>query len=90
MDKVAAETAQRYRTEYIDSDRHREVIQLALSELLVLLEVPGMAKPLSKIRSVVTWPVRTLVGAAREPSPVANDDRNDCLLYTSPSPRDRG
>jgi len=77
VDKVAAETAQRYRTEYIDSDRHREVIQLALSELLVLLEVPGMAKPLSKIRSVVTWPVRTLVGAAREPSPVANDDRNE-------------
>jgi len=77
VEKAAAETAQRYRTEYIDSDRHREVIQLALSELLVLLEVPGMAKPLSKIRSVVTWPVRTLVGAAKEPSPVANDDRNE-------------
>jgi len=77
VENVAQETAQRYRTEYIDSDRHREVIQLALSELLVLLEVPGMAKPLSKIRSVVTWPVRTLVNTAREPSPVSNDDRNE-------------
>jgi len=77
VEKVAAETLQRYRSEYIDSDRHREVIQLALSELLVLLEVPGMAKPLSKIRSVVTWPVRTLIGAAKEPSPVSNDDRNE-------------
>jgi len=77
VDTVAKETAQRYRTEYIDSDRHREVIQLALSELLVLLEVPGMAKPLSKIRSVVTWPVRTLVSAAKEPAPVTDDDRNE-------------
>lgn len=77
VDSVTAETAQRYRTEYIDSDRHREVIQLALSELLVLLEVPGMAKPLSKIRSVVTWPVRTLIKTAKEPSPLAKDDRNE-------------
>ena len=77
VEKTALDTTRRYRTEYIDSDRHREVIQLALSELLVLLEVPGMAGPLSKIRSVVTWPVRTLVGAATEPSPVKDDDRNE-------------
>jgi len=77
VNTVTAETVRRYRTEYIDSDRHREVIQLALSELLVLLEVPGMAKPLSKIRSVVTWPVRTLIKTAKEPSPIAKDDRNE-------------
>lgn len=77
VEKTAVEAAQRYKSEYIDSDRHREVIQLALSELLVLLEVPGMAKPLSKIRSVVTWPVRTLINSTKEASPVAGDDRNE-------------
>ena len=77
VEKTAAETTQRYKKEYIDSDRHREVIQLALSELLVLLEVPGMAKPLSKIRSVVTWPVRTLIASSKEPASVTKDDRNE-------------
>jgi len=77
VEKAAAETSRRYHTEYLDSDRHQEVIQLALSELLVLLEVPGLAKPLSKIRNVVTWPVRTLMGSARQPLSVAKDDRNE-------------
>lgn len=77
VEKVTTDTLARYRSEYIDSDRHQEVMQLALSELLVLLEVPGMAKPLSKIRSVVTWPLRTLISSAKEPSPVAKDDRNE-------------
>ena len=77
VDRVCEDTLQRYRTEYIDSDRHREVIQMALSELLVLLEVPGMAKPLGKIRNLVTWPVRTILSTAKDPSPVANDDRNE-------------
>ncbi len=77
VELVVDSSLQRYKTEYLESDRHREVIQLALSELLVLLEVPGMAKPLSKIRSVVTWPVRTLISRASEPSPVAKDGRNE-------------
>ncbi len=77
VNKTVAATVARYKREYIDSERHREVIQLALSELLVLLEVPGLAGPLSKVRSVVTWPVRTFISNAREPSPVANDDRNE-------------
>lgn len=77
VEKTASQTIQRYQTEYIDSDRHREVIQLALSELLVLLEVPGMAKPLGKIRSVVTWPVRTLMNKTKQASPVSSDDRNE-------------
>ncbi len=77
VDLVVDSSLQRYKTEYLESDRHREVIQLALSELLVLLEVPGMAGPLSKIRSVVTWPVRTLISRANEPSTVAKDGRNE-------------
>lgn len=75
--RICSDTLIRYRAEYIDSDRHREVMQLALSELLVLLEIPGMANSLGKIRSVVTWPVRTLLSSANKPSPVPEDDRNE-------------
>lgn len=77
VENTASQTIKRYRQEYIHNERHREVIQLALSELLVLLEVPGLAKPLGKIRSVVTWPVRKLAGNIREQSPVVKDDRNE-------------
>ena len=77
VELIADETMNRYRSEYIDADRHKEVFQLALSELLVLLEVPGMAKPLSKVRSVVTWPVRTLMSAAKESDSAPRDDRNE-------------
>lgn len=77
VENAASETIRRYRQEYIHSDRHREVIQLALSELLVLLEVPGLAKPLSKIRNVVTWPVRKLTGNFTEQATVVKDDRNE-------------
>lgn len=77
VDMVVDRSMDRYRAEYIDSDRHKEVIQLALSELLVLLELPGLAKPLSKIRSAVTWPVRTLIAKTKAPSHVLKDDRNE-------------
>ena len=43
----------------------------------MLLEVPGLAKPLSKIRSVVTWPVRKLTGNFTEQATVVKDDRNE-------------
>jgi len=77
VERICSDILQRYRTEYIDSDRHREVMQLALSELLVLLEIPGMANSLGKIRSVVTWPVRTLLSSGKKSSPAPQDDRNE-------------
>jgi len=77
VERTCNDTAKRYQTEYIDSDRHQEVMQLALSELLVLLEVPGLAGPLGKIRSVVTWPVRTLLSSANKSALEVEDDRNE-------------
>ena len=77
LERICNDIVERYRTEYMNSDRHKEVMRLALSELLVLLEIPGMAKPLGRIRSAVTWPVRTLLSSANKPSPVPQDDRNE-------------
>jgi len=75
VNRLSDDLARRYQKEYIDSDRHKEVLQLALSELLVLLEIPIMAKSLGKVRSAVTWPVRKLLGAKNRS--VAQDDRNE-------------
>ncbi len=66
IDTTCDDLLKRYRTEYLDHSRYRETFQLALAELLVLLEVPGMAEPLGKIRNLVTWPVRKLLSTARE------------------------
>jgi len=75
VNRLSDDLVQRYQKEYIDSDRHKEVLQLALSELLVLLEVPIMAKSLGKVRSVVTWPVRKILGTKNRA--IAQDDRNE-------------
>jgi len=75
VNRLSDDLVQRYQKEYIDSDRHKEVLQLALSELLVLLEIPIMAKSLGKVRSAVTWPVRKLLGTRNRS--IAQDDRNE-------------
>ena len=80
VDDVAAKLVKRYRTEYLNDTRDKETFQLALAELLALLEVPGMAEPLSKIRSVVTWPMRKLIEKATDVSSnteVVKDDRSE-------------
>jgi len=75
VNRLSDDLVQRYKKEYIDSDRHKEVLQLALSELLVLLEIPIMAKSLGKVRSAVTWPVRKLLGNTSRS--ITKDDRNE-------------
>lgn len=50
-----------YSREYLEHTRKDEILKLALAELLVLLEIPGVAEPLIRLRSIVTWPVRQLM-----------------------------
>ncbi len=80
VDEIAQVLVQRYRSEYFEGKRHKETFQLALAELLALLEVPGMAEPLSRIRSVVTWPMRKLIEKATDASSdsdLKKDDRTE-------------
>jgi len=66
VDKACDQALQRYQDEYFAKATHRETLQLAMAELLVLLELPGVAQPLIRLRSAVTWPLRKLVSATRE------------------------
>ncbi len=62
MVRSACETFRHdYQREYLEHSRKDETLQLALAELLVLLEVPGIAQPLIRLRGIVTWPVRQLM-----------------------------
>lgn len=78
---------QKYEQEYLDTKRHDETLQLAVAELLVLLEVPGLAEPLTKVRSLVTWPVRKLLGTAtaglQNAAPKSDNRREEQRLLES-------
>jgi hypothetical protein len=49
-----------YQRDYLNHPHHYQTFQLALAELLHLLEVPGLATILSSVRRALTWPVRQL------------------------------
>ena len=69
VQQTSVSLVNRYEAEFLDnSSRHRETFQLAVAELLVLLEVPGMAEPLTKLRNIVTWPVRKVLSTAAQHS----------------------
>ena len=53
---------ERYREQYLEHPEKYDTFNRALAELLVLLEIPGLAGPLAKTRELVTWPVRRLFG----------------------------
>lgn len=55
-----------YETEYLDNKKQDETLRLAVAELLVQLEVPGLAEPLTRIRNLVTWPVRKVIQTASQ------------------------
>jgi GTP-binding protein EngB required for normal cell division len=58
LDHAVKEALAQYERDYLEHPHHDETFQNALLELLTLLEIPGLAKILSKIRRVLTWPVR--------------------------------
>ena len=54
-----------YQRDYLDHPQHYDSFNRALAELLTLLEIPGVAAPLSKARKVITWPARKLIDIGR-------------------------
>jgi len=50
-----------YQNNYLNHPHYYDTFQQALIELLNLLEIPGIAKVLTKTRRVLTWPVRKIL-----------------------------
>jgi hypothetical protein len=65
-----------YKRDYLDHPYHYDTFQKTLVELLVLLEIPGLAKALSKIRRLLTWPLRQfmLLGKVKKNSLYASQE----------------
>jgi len=57
----SAQVVDHYRKEYLEHPNKYDTFNRAVAELLTLLEVPGIAKPLIATRQLVTWPVRQLL-----------------------------
>lgn len=49
-----------YQRDYLDNPRSSDTLQRAIYQLLQLLEIPGIAPAVARVRSVLTWPVRKL------------------------------
>ncbi len=49
-----------YRQDFLDHPVGYATFQRALAELLTLLEIPGLARPMIAFRKAITWPIKAL------------------------------
>jgi len=54
-----------YRRDYLDHPQRFDTFRRALVEVLYLLELPGLAGAMSRVRHFLTWPARQLFGPGR-------------------------
>jgi hypothetical protein len=78
-----------YQRDYLEHPDYYETFQQALIELLNLLEIPGIAKILTKTRRILTWPIRKLLGLRKKSAvesfesqelQLLNQQADDCLI----------
>jgi hypothetical protein len=69
-----------YQRDFLNHPHHYETFQQALAELLILLEVPGLASFLAGTRKALTWPVRQVMKLAHKRQHVANTSHEVALL----------
>lgn len=62
VDETIKQAITQYQRDFLDHPHYYETFQNAILKLLKLLEIPGIAKALSKSRRVLTWPMRKLIG----------------------------
>ena len=69
-----------YQRDYLNHPHHYETFQLAMAELLNLMEIPGLARILSGTRQVLTWPVRQMMKLGRKKRPISDSSYEIALL----------
>ncbi|MCG3126389.1 MAG: hypothetical protein CHACPFDD_01224 [Phycisphaerae bacterium] len=63
VDDTLESTLLRYRHEYVDHPQRFDALRRATAELLTLLEIPGIGPAMSRIRQIVSWPLRKVMAA---------------------------
>ncbi len=62
VDQAKAEFLAAYQRDYLADAERYDTFQRLLGELLILLEIPVLARTMGSVRRVVSWPVRKLFG----------------------------
>lgn len=60
------EAEAQYKRDYLNHPDHYDSFKRALAQLLILLEIPGVAQSLVKVRQAITWPTRKLLNFGRQ------------------------
>ncbi|WP_340123840.1 GTPase [Methylobacter svalbardensis] len=66
VDLMIKQAMENYQRDYLNHPHHYETFQLAMTELLNLMEIPGLARILAGTRQILTWPVRQIMKLGRK------------------------
>ncbi len=69
-----------YEEQYLDHASHNDAFKQAVVQLLELLEIPALARPLTKDRNVLTWPLRRFTGLFDDDSQKSRGDAEATIL----------
>jgi GTPase SAR1 family protein len=80
IDLMIRQAMESYQRDYLNHPHHYETFQLAMTELLNLMEIPGLARILAGTRQVLTWPVRQIMKLGRKRLHIADSSYEIALL----------
>lgn len=80
VEEAMAESLQQFERDYLKNPSYRETLDQAIVQLLSLLEIPGMAEPLAKVRHVLTWPARTAINWAKKTKGISDQRPQETII----------
>ncbi|MDP3588923.1 MAG: GTPase, partial [Methylobacter sp.] len=80
VDLMLKQAMESYQRDYLNHPHHYETFQLAMTELLNLMEIPGLARILAGTRKILTWPVRQIMKLGRKRLHIADSSYEIALL----------
>jgi hypothetical protein len=80
VDQMIKQAMDSYQRDYLNHPHHYETFQLAMTELLNLMEIPGLARMLAGTRKILTWPVRQIMKLGRKRLHITDSSYEIALL----------
>jgi GTPase SAR1 family protein len=81
IEQTVKQALDNYQRDFLNHPHHYETFQVAMAELLTLLEIPGLAGVLAGTRRVLTWPVRQLMKLGRKKASLTDTSHEVVLLH---------
>ncbi|WP_024297311.1 GTPase [Methylomicrobium lacus] len=80
LEHMIKQALDNYQRDFLNHPHHYETFQVAMAELLTLLEIPGLAGIMAGTRRALTWPVRQLMKLGRKKSALTETSHEVALL----------